>query len=85
MIHVNNKTNLPLKIIGEVYDKYTSFLSGDTLYENKIDIEIFTYKKKEYKMEIQYKVSCVSIIIEELDIEVKKISTKGMRFPTLPK
>lgn len=84
-LNINNKANLPLKIIGEIYDKYLCCLYEDTLYENKVDYQLFTYKKKDYKMEIQYKISCINLMVIELDIEAKKVSMRGVKFPKLPK
>lgn len=85
-ININNKTDLPIKIIGEIYDKYVKSISvGDTLYENKIEYELFTYKKTDYKMTIEFKITCISIIVEELDILAKEVSMKDVKFPRLPK
>jgi hypothetical protein len=83
-LNINNKTNLPFKIIGEIYDKYLkSIYEVDEFNENIIEYELFNYKKKEYKMTIEWKISCISIFVEELDIEAKKISKKGIKFPKL--
>ena len=85
-ININNKTDLSIKIIGEIYDKYVKSISvGDTLYENKIEYELFTYKKTDYKMIIEFKITCISIIVEELDILAKEVSMKDVKFPRLPK
>lgn len=82
-ISINNKTNLPFEIIGRVFDKYIESDLEVTIYEGKIDIEIFEYKKKEYKMTIEYKITQINITVEELDIEAKDVSMKGVRFPKL--
>jgi hypothetical protein len=85
-VNINNKTNLPIKIIGEVYDKYLkSIYETDVFNENIIEYELFNYKKIDYKMTIEWKISCVSILIEELDILAKDISMKNIKFPKLPK
>lgn len=84
-VNINNKANLPFKVIGEIYDKYLSYPYEDTLYENKVEIQLFSYKKKDYKMEIQYKVSCINVVVEELVMVVKREYMKGVKFPALPK
>ena len=85
-LNINNKTKLPFKIIGEIYDKYVKSISiGDTLYENKIEYELFDYKKKDYKMTIEFKITCINITVEELNILAKDISMKNIKFPKLPK
>ena len=85
-LNINNKTDLPIKIIGEIYDKYVKSISiGDTLYENKIEYELFDYKKKDYKMTIEFKITCINITVEELNILAKDISMKNIKFPKLPK
>ena len=83
-LNINNKTDLPIKIIGEIYDKYLkSIYEVDEFNENIIEYELFDYKKKEYKMTIEWKISCIIILVEELEIEAKKVSKKGLRFPKL--
>lgn len=85
-LNINNKTDLPIKIIGEIYDKYLkSIYEADEFNENIIEYELFNYKKKEYKMTIEWKISCISILVEELDILAKDISMKNIKFPKLPK
>lgn len=84
-VNINNKANLPFKVIGEIYDKYLSYPYEDTLYENKVEIQLFSYKKKDYKMEIHYKVSCINVDVEELVMVVKGEYMKDVKFPRLPK
>ena len=85
-LNINNKTDLPIKIIGEIYDKYLkSIYEVDEFNENIIEYELFNYKKIDYKMTIEWKISCVSILIEKLDILAKDISMKNIKFPKLPK
>ena len=43
----NNKTNLPYEVIGKVFDKYIESDLEVTIYEGKIDIELFEYKRKQ--------------------------------------
>ena len=86
-LNINNKTNIPIKIIGEIYDKWIEKYKDRmvTIYDGMKEYELFEYQKKDYKMTIEHKLTCLSILVEELDIETKEISTKGMRFPKLPK
>ena len=85
-ININNKTDLPIKIIGEIYDKYLkSLYEVEEFNENIIEYELFTYKKTDYKMIIEFKITCISIIVEELDILAKEVSMKDVKFPKLPK
>ena len=83
MIKINNKTNLPYEVIGRVFDKYIESDLEVTIYEGKVDIELFEYKKKEYKMTLEYKTTQTNITVEELDIVAKKVSKKGLKFPKL--
>lgn len=82
-ININNKANLPYEIIGRVFDKYIESDLEVTIYQGKIDIELFEYKKKEYKMTIEYKTTQTNITVEELDIVAKEVTKKGLRFPKL--
>lgn len=82
-ISINNKANLPYEVIGKVFDKYIENGLATTIYDSKVDIELFEYKKKEYKMIIEYKITQTNVTLEELDIEAKKVSKKGLRFPKL--
>lgn len=79
-ISINNKTNLPFEVIGKVFDNFITispYTGGSTEYE------LFDYKRKEYKMTIEYKTTQINITVEELEIEAKKVSKKGLRFPKL--
>lgn len=80
MIHISNKTTLPYEVIGKVFDKYLE-KQADLYTCGAIEYELFEYKKKEYKMTIEHKTNCISILVEELDIETKKISKNGIKFP----
>ena len=86
-LNIHNKAKLPIKIIGEIYDNWTERNQDRmvTIYDGMKEFEMFDYKKKDYKMTIEHKLTCISILVEELDILAKEISTKGMRFPRLPK
>lgn len=80
MIKINNKANLPFEIIGKVFDNFITIspYTGDST-----EYELFDYKRKEYKMTIEYKITQINITVEELDIVAKDISKKGLRFPKL--
>ena len=84
MIKINNKTDLSFEVIGKIYDKYLDN-KGDlyTVFDGMKEYELFDYKRKEYKMTIEYKTTQINVTVEELDIEAKDISKKGLRFPKL--
>lgn len=86
-LNINNKVKLPIRIIGEIYDNWIEKNQDRmvTIYDGMKEYELFEYQKKDYKMTIEHKLTCISILVEELDILAKEISTKGMRFPKLPK
>ena len=81
-LNINNKTNIPFNIIGEVFD---NFMMINPYLGDMIEYELFEYKKKDYKMTIEYKLTCVSITVEELEIEAKEITIKNIKFPKIPK
>ena len=83
MIKIDNKANLPYEVIGKVFDKYIESDLETTIYDGKVDIVLFEYKKKEYKIEIVYKTTQTNITVEELDIVAKDVSKKGLKFPKL--
>ncbi len=85
-LNINNKTSVPFEVIGRVYDKYLkSIYEVDTFSENLVEYQLFNYQKKDYKMTIEYKISCICILIEELECYTKKESIKGIKFPKIPK
>lgn len=85
-LNINNRTNVPFEVIGGVYDKYLkSYYEVDTFNENLVEYQLFNYQKKDYKMKIEYKISCICILIEELEFYTKKESIKGIKFPKMPK
>lgn len=84
MIKINNKPCLPYEVIGKVFDKYLEKQADlYTVFDGMKEYELFDYKKKEYKMTIEYKTTQTNVTIEELEVEAKKISKKGLRFPKL--
>lgn len=84
-LNINNKTNVPFEIIGRVYDKFVKSIDlGDTIYENKVEYQLFDYKRKSYKMKIEFKISNMNILVEEI-IFNQKVCMNGVRFPRLPK
>ena len=86
MIKINNEPCLPYEVIGKVFDKYLEKQADlYTVFDGMKEYELFNHKKKEYKMTIEYKTTCIKLLIEELDIEAKDVSMKGVRFPRLKK
>ena len=85
-LNINNKTDLPIKIIGEIYDKYLkSIYEVDEFNENIIEYELFNYKKKEYKMTIEYKTTYTKLSIEEVNVLAKEVSMRDVKFPKIPR
>ena len=83
MIKINNEPCLPYKIIGEILDEYIEKDETVTIYDGMKECVIFEHQKKEYKMEIEYKITCVKVAITELNIKAKEISKKGLKFPKI--
>ena len=86
-ININNKTNLPFEIIGKKYDNYVNKNKDRmiTIFDGMQEFELFGYKKRDYKMTIEYKLTCISITVEELNIIAKKVSMKDTKLPKIPK
>ena len=78
-ININNKANLPFKKIGELCDEFINEDFSNIIYE----INLFNYRKIEYRMIIEYKKNQINVTIEEVNVLAKKISKKGLRFPKL--
>lgn len=77
---INNKVNIPLKKIIQTMD--------DIDFENiteDIEIKLFNYNKKEYKMKYRKTLEGISVIIDSVDILANDISKKGLRFPKIKK
>ena len=84
MIKINNEPCLPYKVIGKVFDKYLEKQADlYTIFDGMKEYELFEYKKKEYKMTIEYKTTQTNVTVEELDIVAKYVSKKGLKFPKL--
>lgn len=84
MIKINNKPCLPYEVIGKVFDKYLEKQADlYTVFDGMKEYELFDYKKKEYKMTIEYKTTQTNVTVEELDILAKCVSKKGFKFPKL--
>lgn len=82
-ININNKANLPYEVIGRVFDKYIDRDLLITIFDGMKEYELFDYKRKEYKMTIEYKTTQTNVTVEELDIVAKYVSKKGLKFPKL--
>lgn len=75
---INNKVNIPLKkIIQEMED-----IENVT---EKVEIKVFNYNKKEYKMKYRKTLEGISVIIDSVDILAYDVSKKGLRFPKIKK
>ena len=82
MIKLNNKAYLPYEVIGRVFDKYIE-KQADLYTKSAKEYELFSYKRKEFKMIIEYKTTCINITVEEVNALAKEISKKGLKFPKL--
>ena len=80
MIKIDNKTNLPFEVIGRVFDNFiyiNPYTGGLTEYE------LFNYKRKEYKMTIEYKPTYTKLSVEEVNVLAKEVSMKDVKFPKI--
>ena len=73
---INNKVDIPLKKIIQVMDEI------ENVTEN-VEIKLFNYNKKEYKMKYRKTLEGISIIIDSVDILAYDVSKKGLRFPKI--
>lgn len=84
MIKLNNKAYLPYEVIGRVLDKYIE-KQADLYTKSVKECELFNYKRKEYKMEIVYKTTCINITVEEVNVLAKEVSMRDVNFPKIPR
>lgn len=75
---INNKVDVPLKKIIQVMEDI------ENITEN-VEIKLFNYNKKEYKMKYRKTLEGISIIIDSVDILADDVSKKGLRFPKINK
>lgn len=73
---INNKVDVPLKKIIQVMEDI------ENITEN-VEIKLFNYNKKEYKMKYRKTLEGISVIIDSVDILAYDISKKGLRFPKI--
>lgn len=73
---IKNKVEIPLKKIIQVID-------GIENVTEDIEIKLFNYNKKEYKMKYRKTLEGISVIIDGVDILASDISKKGLRFPKI--
>lgn len=64
-IHIENRTDLPLKIVGEVIDRWQDYIGGETCYIGKLWTLDFECGNKQFIMEILIGKSCVSVFVIE--------------------
>ena len=84
MIKIDNKANLPYEVIGRVLDKYIE-KQAELYTKLSKECELFNYKRKEYKMIIEYKKNCINISVEEVNVLAKEVSMKDVKFPRIPR
>lgn len=73
---INNKVDVPLKKIIQVMEDIENITED-------VEIKLFNYNKKEYKMKYRKTLEGISIIIDNVDILANDISKKGLRFPRI--
>jgi len=73
---INNKVDVPLKKIIQTMDDI------ENITEN-VEIKLFNYNKKEYKMKYRKTLEGISVIIDNVDILAYDVSKKGLRFPRI--
>lgn len=73
---INNKVDVPLKKIIQVIEDI------ENVTEN-VEIKLFNYNKKEYKMKYKKTLEGISVIIDSVDILADDVSKKGLRFPRI--
>ena len=73
---INNKVDIPLKRIIQAMEDI------ENVTEN-VEIKLFNYNKKEYKMKYRKTLEGISIIIDSVDILAYDVSKRGLRFPKI--
>ena len=73
---INNKVDIPLKKIIQVMEDI------ENITEN-VEIKLFNFNKKEYKMKYRKTLEGISIIIDNVDILADDVSKKGLKFPKI--
>ena len=73
---INNKVDIPLKRIIQAMEDI------ENVTEN-VEIKLFNYNKKEYKMKYRKTLEGISVIIDSVDILASDVSKKGLRFPKI--
>lgn len=62
-VHIDNRTKLPMKIIGEVFDHFTSDAEITTNYVGKLWNLGFKCWDTNYRMQILIKKSCTVVVV----------------------
>lgn len=75
---INNKVDVPLKKIIQIMEDIENITED-------VEIKLFNYNKKEYKMKYRKTLEGISVIIDSVDILANDISKKGLRFPKIKK
>jgi hypothetical protein len=73
---INNKVDIPLKKIIQIMEDIENVTED-------VEIKVFNYNKKEYKMKYRKTLEGISIIIDNVDILADDVSKKGLRFPKI--
>lgn len=73
---INNKVDVPLKKIIQIMEDIENVTED-------VEIKLFNYNKKEYKMKYKKTLEGISVIIDSVDILANDISKKGLKFPRI--
>lgn len=73
---INNKVDVPLKKIIQVMEDIENITE-------EVEIKLFNFNKKEYKMKYRKTLEGISVIIDSVDILAYDVSKKGLRFPKI--
>lgn len=73
---IKNKVEIPLKKIIQVMDDIENITED-------VEIKLFNFNKKEYKMKYRKTLEGISVIIDNVDILADDVSKKGLRFPKI--
>ena len=84
-VFIDNRTDLPFKVIGEVLDEYRSDQSQITIYNGLIHKASFFVGNRDFLLEITYRKTRLTVVITELNIRAKEVDMSDVEFPKIPK
>ena len=84
-VFIDNRTDLPFKVIGEVLDEYRSDQREKTIYNGLSEKMAFFKDNRDFLLEITYRKTRLTVVAIELDIRAKEVDMSDVKFPKLPK